>query len=193
MQPARSWWRPGRVTLRLLVAGLAIVLTACSSSPGPTPSVRELSSGEVSDSGVTMRVTVEPAVVGTGEPIEVETLLEVDGRDALLVTGSGSGIVGFSVTRIEDGLTSGPPASSGDCARHLLRADEPMVVPFTKSGGWSPDDPNADFLRAYFAEPELTLPPGTWRIDAAVQATIGEDCTGQPLDLSLGLLVTVTE
>lgn len=188
--------------LRFLLGVVAVALAACAAVPSPTaigpsdvpgPSVPELAAGEVSDGPVTMRVTAEPAVVAAGQRIEVETVLEVDGSDPLLVTGSGSGIVGFSVTRLEDGLTSGPPASSGDCVRHELPTGEPTVVPFAKSGGWSPDDPNAGFLEAYFAQPELTLPAGTWRIDVSVHATVGEDCTGPPLDLQLSLPITVTE
>ena len=97
------------------------------------------------------------------------------------------------MTRVEDGLTSGPPAMTSDCVQHVVVPGEPNVVPFSKSGGWGEDDPNAAFLRTYFSEPELTLPSGTWRIDVSTAATIGDGCIGPQLDLELALIVTVTE
>jgi hypothetical protein len=139
-------------------------------------------------------VTAEPAVVTVGDPIEVEAVLTHDRPGQLVLLGSGSGIVFFSVTRLEDGLTSGPPGWRLDCRDHTLPAGEPTVVPFSKSGGIIPDDPNADFLETYFADPTLSLPPGTWRIDVTTGATtLARACGGPELDLALSLVVTVTE
>jgi hypothetical protein len=186
--------------LAAVVTGLS--LAACGLSPTPTQigppdppglSVPELAAGEVTQDGITLAATAEPAVVTVGEPIEVEAVLTHDRPDPLLVTGSGTGIVVFRVTRLGDGLTSGLPVSNGDCARHRLPAGEPTVVPFTKSGGFSPDDPNADFLDIYFSDPTLTLPPGIWRIDITTQGNLGAGCTGPQLDLALSLIVTVTD
>ena len=194
--------RPKAVRSLVRTMTVVLLLTACASSPEPTPigasqapgpSVPELAAAEVSGHGITMQVTAEPAVVAAGEPIEVEAILTVDGPAPMLVTGSGAGIVSFMVTRVDDGLTSGPGAFTGDCARHELPAGEPIIVPFSKSGGWSPDDPNADFLETYFADPELRLPAGTWRIDVATNGTLGEGCTGPSLDLATSLVITVTE
>ena len=80
---------------------------------------------------------------------------------------------------------------TSDCAPHLIPAAGSLDVPFAKSGGWSADDPNAAFLRAYFADPELRLPPGTWRVEASTAASIGEGCTGAPLKLVAAVDVVV--
>ena len=192
--------RPGHVTRRLML--LAVALTACGVGPSPTsigpsdapgPSAPELAAGEVRGDRLTMRVTAQPAVVAAGEPIEVQATLVHAGPGPLVVSGSGSGIVSFSVTRLSDGLSSGPPAWTDDCAIHELPAGEEIVVPFSKSGGWSEDDEHADFLRTYFSDPELSLPPGTWRIDVATHGTRGEGCRGPQLELEMSLIVTVTE
>ena len=67
------------------------------------------------------------------------------------------------------------------------------MVPFSKSGGFSPEDPNANFMAAYFAAPELTLPPGTWRIDVTALGNIRHDCGGDELiDLAVELVIFVT-
>jgi hypothetical protein len=125
--------------------------------------------------------------------LDVTATLSHDGLEDVALSGSGSGIVFFSVTRLEDGLTSGPPGMTGDCAPHVLPAGEPTTIPFEKSGGYSPDDPNADFMEVYNSDPLLTLPSGTWRIDVATYANIGPGCTGVQLDLDIGLVVTVTD
>jgi hypothetical protein len=116
-----------------------------------------------------------------------------DGTEPIVLSGSGSGFVFFSVTRTADGLTSGEPVWTDDCARHVVPAGDRNVIPFAKSGGWSEEDPNAAFLRTYFADPQLTLPSGTWRIDVVAQGYIGDGCTGAQLDLEVSLIVTVTE
>ena len=193
MQPGARVRRPGGMRRLLLLLLLALLVAACSPAPTPTPSVPELATGTVSGQGMTLSVTAEPAVVAAGERIEVEAVLTNDGPDPIELSGSGSGVVFFSVTRLDDGLTSGEPVMTDDCAPHDVPAGEPIIVPFAKSGGWSEDDPDAAFLRTYFADPELTLPPGAWRIDVTTAATIGEGCVGPSLDLALSLLVRVTE
>lgn len=200
----RSAWmrRSGGMQRLVSLASVAVAVAACSVTPTPTPigpntqpgpTAPQLAAGTVSGHGMTLSVTAEPAVVAAGQRIEVEAVVTNDGAEPITLSGSGSGFVFFSVTRIEDGLTSGEPAMTGDCAPHVVNPGRPIIVPFSKSGGWSEEDPNAGFLRTYFAEPELTLPSGTWRIDVTSAATIGEGCVGEGLDLALSLIVTVTE
>jgi len=202
MEPGPSVRRLVGVQRLVLSPLVALFVAACSVTPTPTPlgsdaqpgpTTPELAAGTVSGQGMTLSVTAEPAVVAAGELIDVQAVVTNDGAEPIVLSGSGSGFVFFSVTRVEDGLSSGEPAMTGDCARHVVNPGEPTVVPFSKSGGFSPDDPDAAFLRTYFAEPELTLPTGTWRIDVTTAATIGEGCVGEPLDLAISLLVTVTE
>jgi hypothetical protein len=194
--------RLGGVHRLVSLVSLAMLLAACAPAPTPTPlssaavpgpTVPELAAGTVSGHGMTLSVTAEPAMVAAGQPIEVEAIVTNDGAEPLVLSGSGAGFVFFSVTRIEDGLTSGQPAATADCVPHVLPPGEPLLVPFSKSGGFSPDDPNADFLSTYFSEPELTLPPGTWRIDITTSGTLGEGCTGEQLGHEIALMVTVTD
>jgi hypothetical protein len=103
------------------------------------------------------------------------------------------GIVFFSVTRLEDGLGSGPPMMDLGCGRHELPAGEPLVMPFFKSGGHSPGDPNAEFMEFYNSSPELTLPAGAWRIDVMTIGNLGEGCDGELLGHEVSVVVTVTD
>lgn len=196
-EPMGRLWRPAAVHRLLRVAAVTLVLAACAQPPTPSavsPSTPELAAGQVTKAGITLAATASPAHAAVGEHITVVAELSHDEPTPLVVWGSGTGIVFFSVTRQEDGLSSGPPVSQGDCARYELPPGEPTVVPFAKSGGWSPGDPNADFLRTYFSEPELILPPGTWRIDITTSGTLGDGCgTGELLGHGLALVVTVTD
>ena len=167
--------------------------TPVGPSIAPGPSTPELATGTVTEGDITLAATAEPVVVRAGQPIQVEAVLTHDQGEPLVLSGSGSGIIFFSVTRLEDGLASGPPVMTSDCGRHELPAAEPLVVPFFKSGGYSPGDPNAEFMETYNATPDLTLPAGTWRIDVTAHGTLGEGCGGQQLGHKLSLVVTVTE
>ncbi len=142
---------------------------------------------------MTLSVTAEPAVVAAGETIDVEAMVTNDRAEPITVEGPGSGIVFFSVTRLEDGVSSGPPVIEDDCTPHELQPGQPVGFAFKKSGAFTDDDPDAGFRRTYLADPELRLPPGTWRIDVSTAGVIGEQCRGEPVALEISLLVRVTE
>lgn len=165
------------------VIAALMLLVACSSPAGPSAGARDgPASGSDSDGTFTLEIRVEDGAVAGEEPIVVEATLGHAGADDIVLAGSGSGVVFFTVTRLEDGLTSGPPAIQGDCAQHVFEAGQTQVVGFSKSGGFSADDPNAAFMRAYLADPDLRLPAGTWRIEATTTASVGE-CGGVPVEL----------
>ena len=202
MEPVSSARRSGPMHRIVALLSMTLLIASCSVTPTPTPlgsdpqpgpTTPELAAGTVTGDGLTLSAMAEPAVVAAGQPISVEATVTNDGEEPIILSGSGGGYVLFSVTRVSDGLTSGEPVTTGDCVRHVVPVGEPNVIPFSKSGGWSEDDPNAAFLRTYFSDPELTLPPGVWQIDITTLANFGEDCSGPPLDLDLSLLVTVTE
>lgn len=202
MEPATPTRRSAGVQRFVLAAAVTPLLAACSLAPSPTPlgsgahpgpTAPELAAGMVSGHGMTLAAAAEPAVVAAGERIDVEAVITADGPDPIIVGGPGSGIVFFSVTRLEDGLSSGPPVMEGDCASHEFRPGQPEIFTFKKSGAFTDADPDADFRRSYLSDPDLRLPPGTWRIDVTTAGVLGEQCRGEPLDLELALVVTVTD
>ena len=180
---------------RLLVIVTLMALAGCSAPPPSSEtaaSMRPLQ-GEARDAGFTLTIRADETSVGAGEEIHVSATLGHDEDQDVTVSGSGSGVVFFSVTRLEDGLSSGAPAHTDDCVPHVVPVGEGVTVPFAKSGGFSPEDPNADFLEIYFADPELSLPAGTWRIEATMSADVGEGCTGEPLVLAAAVEVVVAD
>ena len=151
----------------------ALEPAASPSAPGRHlgDSVRDV----VEDAAFRLEFEVERARYTAGEPIDAHaTLTYLGDAPAIEARGSGSGLVAFSVKQVDGDVEVGP-AMTDDCAQYRLVADEPVLIPFEKSGGFSPDDPNADFFETFFADPVLRLPPGTWELTAAADFYVG-DC-----------------
>jgi hypothetical protein len=180
---------------RMLVIAILIVASGCGAplETSETPPSLGPLEGEAREAGFRLSVRAEEGRVRTGDEIHVTATFGHDRDRDVTLSGSGSGVVFFSVTRVEDGLTSGPPAHTDDCVIHVIPAGEPVTVPFAKSGGFSPEDPNADFLALYFSDLALSLPAGTWRIEATSSARVGEGCTGDLLELAASVEVRVTD
>jgi hypothetical protein len=128
----------------------------------------------------------------TDEAIQVGAILSYRLDEATTLRGSGSGLIGFSLEELTGDRRMGA-AYNSDCASHLISWDDPIVAPYAKSGGFSPDDPDAAFWEAFFADPEFHLPPGQWRITAETSLDNGPDCTANPTRISTSILLTVTE
>ncbi len=83
------------------------------------------------------------------------------------------------------------------CRQTVVRRDEPISIPYTKSAAWTPDDPNAAFYQEWMNEPQLHLPAGTWTVVAEGQFSIsacgGRDVSiGEKVDISVTLPAGVT-
>ena len=81
------------------------------------------------------------------------------------------------------------PASDLMFDHSTLTRDVPLTKPFAKSGEFSGDDPAAPSFRAFFADPILRLPAGTWHIYA-----LAASCSPAPLhfDLEAEIEIAVT-
>jgi hypothetical protein len=129
----------------------------------------------------------------TSEAIQVSSTLSYFGSPATTtLRGSGSGLIGFSLEELTGDRQMGA-AYNSDCAPHAIGVDDPIVTPYQKSGGFSPDDPDAAFWEAFFADPEFHLPPGQWRITAETSFDNGDDCTASPTRITAAIVLTVTE
>ena len=193
VMPASS--RPASITL------LALLLVACASPGAPTPSVPHAPGSGESPSVAAPRAAAGDAQFQlsiragrdryrAGEPIEVSAALRYLGPDERLVlSGSGSGLVLFSLEQVDGPLDTAAVATS-DCARHGIGQGE-RAFRFAKSGGYSADDPDAAFWNSFFRDPELRLPAGTWRVTARASFFVGDDCSGRPRDLAATITLEV--
>jgi len=74
------------------------------------------------------------------------------------------------------------------CLRTELAKAGSAVLPFGKAG--SPDDPKQGFDRAWYEDPVLRLPAGTWRIIAYLDVYVG-DCGGEAHQLTVENIILV--
>ena len=106
-------------------------------------------------------------VVDAGAPIDVTTSLMWTGpKPAATIWGSGSGPVSFGLEEVDGDIVIGG-IQTLDCAPHDYAHLVPVATPYSKSGGFTEEDPNADFYKAYFADPVLRLPAGKWKVTAS--------------------------
>ena len=58
-----------------------------------------------------------------------------------------------------------------------LKKGEVYTIPFSKNGGFSEDDADAEFWRSFFSEKELRLPKGEYDFTAVTSFTLDKDQT----------------
>ena len=203
MEPPRSGMRRagmrdlhiGRVH-RLAAAGLAlgVVLAGCAGgSEPPVGSPASGPAGRASDTQGAFQLTFElpRTTFRAGEPIEGRATLAVIGGVALPFGSSGTGPFTFTFAEI-GGRRNVGGLMTADCAPYRLAPGRPMTSAITKSGGWSGDDPEAPFYRAFLADPVVSLPAGDWRITAGATLVEGEGCSGASRNLEAPITVHVT-
>jgi hypothetical protein len=181
-----------RLFVTLAVLGALVV--ACGGQPAqPTePSQPEGPVRAVDTQAPFQLVFSLPSTTFTaGEAIEGEAMLSLTAPGAVELGGSGGGLLGFEFREV-GGRRHIEPAWMADCVPHRLADDRPIVSGITKSGGFSADDPEAAFYRAFFADPLVRLPAGEWEISAIASIVEGADCSGPAGSLRASIRVTVT-
>ncbi|MDQ3407687.1 MAG: hypothetical protein M3472_05965 [Chloroflexota bacterium] len=163
--------------------------TGSTTSPGPDPSPPAETSpaaspspagdtvprGEGSDALFSLSIQADRGHYAADAPIEIDTTLRYIGDARTTVTSSGAGLVVFSIEQL-DGPVDASAGRDLDCARFDYRPGEEEPVEFQKSGGYSNDDPMADFWRTFFTDPQLRLPAGEYRITARANYYVGAEC-----------------
>ncbi len=163
-----------RLPGRLLALVVALVVAGC----GPTER-------RAADDRFTLAVVVPRVEWSPDEAIDIRGSLAFHGPERRIdVGGSGSGLVTWSLEQLDGPLDPGG-GGTDDCRPHEIARDRPMDMVFTKSGGFGAGGPGtaAAAIRAYFEDPVLRLPAGTYRITAWAQFAEGR-CDGPRHDLA---------
>ncbi|HLO36170.1 MAG TPA: hypothetical protein VK194_08810, partial [Candidatus Deferrimicrobium sp.] len=106
------------------------------------------------------------------EPVAIVTFL---GPAAEMPIHRAGSIVGFEIEEVGGDNRTLYPGIAPTCASDVVRRDAPLTIPFVKSG-----EIGGAFDRAWFDDPALRLPVGTWRIRA--YTTISSDDGPAPSD-----------
>lgn len=136
-------------------------------------------SSEVEGGGFRLTVWADQQAYAAGQAIKVRaTLTYIGPRASVTVAAPASGIVTFSVAGYDPPIRMSG-GSTSNCSPYTFTRGVPQEVAFSKSGGFSADDPAASFYQAYYADPVLRLPASTWTITARALS-----CPGDRIDLS---------
>ena len=123
------------------------------------------------------------------EVIECYAELKYLGSETIVVY-SGNPMLGFGV---EDDVYFDGGYVTNDSLEYTQFAPGDVVrVAFSKSGGYTSDDPLVEFYKEYFADSEFVLPSGVYEISANIDYSLDvDDMLGSRKRLSVSITVTV--
>jgi hypothetical protein len=182
-----------------LVAGLltvAAVLAACggeidhpTSAPTAAP---ETARAEAQDRDFVLVLESASERWLASDDIEVSaTLTYVGEGTGTDYWASGQGPIAFGVREI-GGTREMGAVRTMDCVPYQIAADHPLTVPYRKSGGIDPGEPNEPFYQSFFADPAFQLPAGRWEITADLALVLSPGCgEGREVRLQAALTIVV--
>lgn len=126
------------------------------------------------------------------EPITGMAILAYRGEETTTIYGSASGVIAFTFDEV-NGSRHVDAEMDAACAPHALDPATPINVDLFKSGMVTGNESDADFLRSFFADPEIHLPAGTWDIMASANFFEGEGCGAGQHNMRTSIRIAVTE
>jgi hypothetical protein len=199
---------------RLVTAGvLGMLAAACASAPvGPTdqPSPAIIAaptqttshatasassspvSNEVASGPFRLTLTVPKATWSAAEVIGGEAVLTTDGA-ATVLCASGGGVIGYSYQEVGGDRFMEAVMQANEQPYPIDDAN-PIEIAVRKSGAsYSASQPDADFYRSWFEDPQVHLPPGAWQITAEASFFEGApDCPGPYIRMRAPVTIHVT-
>jgi hypothetical protein len=172
---------------------LFVVIAACSSVPvAPTaaPSVPGAHAALL-QAPYLLTLELPTATWKADQPIMgVATLALVQGS-GVDIGGAAGGPIGFEFASL-DGVHRVEPVSDAACAPYRLEPGKAITTPIRKSGGFSPEQPDFEFNRAFLTGPDVRLPAGDWKITAVASFVEGQGCSGLSRTIRATIQVHVT-
>jgi hypothetical protein len=169
------------LVLVLVVGGLALRSPTTITGPaGPVAASAE-------DASFRLDLTTPQATYGPEDAIEPVARMTYLGPRAAETIFHAAYPIGFRIEEV-GGVRLMGGGMDQPCLSTELGKGESAVLPFAKAG--SPDDPKSGFDRAWYEDPVLRLPEGTWRIVADLDVFLG-DCGGERHQLTVENIVRV--
>jgi hypothetical protein len=149
----------------ILVASVLALRQTAPAAPSPSPAVETPVSATVDDGAFRISLTTPRALFTANDAIEPVAAITYLGPDPAVQVSHATRPVSFSIQEV-----GGPRSMDGGsrlaCVSTILNKDQPVSLPFVKSG--SPDEPENGFDIGWYRNPTLRLPAGTWRITATL-------------------------
>lgn len=120
-----------------------------------------------------VKTYVNKLEVKEGEAISLYSTIEYIGEAEQIEIWSGDPYFHHMIYRDEEVFSGGMTLDI--LKKTELKKGEVYTIPFVKSGGYSEDDPDADFWKDFFAEEELKLPKGTYTFAGITAFTLDQE------------------
>jgi len=158
-----------RTAVAALLAWMLLLTSCATGAPSATPaSLEPIASNTVTSGPYRLTLVVDEPTHTANDIIDgVASLVATDGDDHV-VCGAIGGLFGFGFGEV-GGTRHMDPVRDAGAAPYTISSGAPLTSHLQKSGGYTPDDPNAGFYQQWLSDPVLRLPAGTWEIKAWVQ------------------------
>ena len=127
----------------------------------------------VDDGTFRLELSTEPKIYGPDDPIVPAATLTSIGPARQVRFGHSDPAVVFSIEEIGGDGKQMSGGANDSCSFTILNQEVPSPIPFVKSG-----QIGLGFDEAWFRDPVLRLPPGTWRIRVRLEAMVPECSAG---------------
>ena len=141
--------------------------------------------------GFELKLYADKDTYTADEEIHIRATLEYKGPADTVTVWHGLPYIGFWISDGGDFETGGATLTvltSTELEKGML-----YEFPYKKSGGYSENDPDADFWRAFYAEDALKLPTGTYTVSVSGAFHVSEQMRPGEEGPSCALQITVTE
>lgn len=125
-----------------------------------------------------------------GDPISGTAILSLTDGQPAKVAGAAA-LIGFAYDEV-GGVRHVAPIWDQSCVLYPLDPATPQSVALDKSGAVQGNEPDADFLRTFLADPEIHLPAGTWDI-SAIASFSETGCAGPNKTMTATVRIHVAE
>ena len=185
--------RFGGVHRRVVLVAFAVAAVVACGSPPPSGSSVKPVVAKARDAQFEVLITADRERYAPGQPIQVATRLTYGGlQPQILITHGGAGPILVSLEQLDGPFDPGG-GSDASCDRSVVRNGVPVDAAYKKSGGWSGEDPMAGQYKAFFADPLVRLPLGTYRFIAVADFYEGECGGGGPQhEIKASVTIAVT-
>ena len=165
-----------RVLISLLFCIALLTFTACGEKAKEKEKEKEKASNiaiSTKDEIFELKIYIDKDTYSHDEIINCYATLEYIGEEDSIAVYSSDPLVGFSLK--DDKYFDGVYAVNDILITTTLEKGKTVRFDYVKSGGWTDQDPNADFYKKFFSEKELILPTGTYEITATIACSLDEN------------------
>jgi len=163
--------RIAAVLLAATVLGCAGPVSTGTPDPTVQPATAPASASASTQGNYKLELVLPRLTWNAGDPLSGTAILSLTDSLPTNVAGAAQ-LIAFAFDEV-GGNRHVTPGWDQSCVQYPLDQATPQSVALYKSGVFEGNEPDADFLRSFFADPAIHLPSGTWDITAIASFSEG--------------------